>query len=117
MHEICTIIILWVISIRIVYDYNMVNILLTRLFCFRQFEILRVPKERRGRGFHKFAVLKYSQLQSVLPETTLGSNSDWDGFLQLDLNQTTLPFKTADDYVTSPEQGWGPAYLDRQDSV
>ena len=34
-----------------------------------------------------------------MPDATLGSISDWDGFLQLDLNQPELPFKSADEYV------------------
>ena len=41
----------------------------------------------------------YSQLQSILPDTTLGNISDCDRFLQLNLNQPELPFKSADEYV------------------
>ena len=51
------------------------------------------------RAFNQFAVFIYSQLQSILPDETLGSISDWDNFLQLDLSQANLPFKTPDEYV------------------
>ena len=53
--------------------------------------------------FNQFAVFVYSQLQSILPDTALGSISDWSGFLQLNLSQTTLPFKAADDYVLNED--------------
>ena len=38
-----------------------------------------------------------------MPDATLGSVSDWDGFLQLDLNQPELPFKSADEYVLNED--------------
>ena len=51
------------------------------------------------RLFNKFAVFLYSQLQSILPDQTLGSISDWDSYLCLDLDRTDLPFKTAAEFV------------------
>ena len=54
-------------------------------------------------GFNQVSVFIYSQLQSILPFSTLGSISDWDGFLHLDLNQSGLPFKTADEYVQNED--------------
>ena len=38
-----------------------------------------------------------------MPDVTLGNISDWDGFLQLDLNQPELPFKSADEYVLNED--------------
>ena len=51
------------------------------------------------RVFSQFAVFTYSQLQTTLPDETIGNISDWDNFLQLDLNRSDLPFKTTDEYV------------------
>ena len=51
------------------------------------------------RLFNKFAVFLYSQLQSILSDQTLGSISDWDSYLCLDLDRTDLPFKTASEFV------------------
>ena len=51
------------------------------------------------RLLNKFAVLLYSQLQNILPGQTLGSISDWDGYLLLDLDKPDLPFKTASEFV------------------
>ena len=58
------------------------------------------------RLFNQFSVFIYSQLQSILPDSTLGIISDWDGFLQLDLNQFGLPFTTADEYVLNEDFHW-----------
>ena len=55
------------------------------------------------RIFNQFAVFTYSQMQSVLPDSTLGSISDWDNFLQLDLNRVDLPYKTPDEYVLNDD--------------
>ena len=55
------------------------------------------------RLFNLFLVFVYSQLQSILPDVTLGNIFDWDGFLQLDLNQPELPFKSADEYVLNED--------------
>ena len=49
--------------------------------------------------FNKFAVFLYSQLQNILPDQTLGSNSDWNGHVNLDSDQPGLPHKTADEFV------------------
>ena len=51
------------------------------------------------RLFNKFAVFLYCQLQIILPDQTLGSISDWDNYLCLDLDRTDLPFKTAPEFV------------------
>ena len=48
------------------------------------------------RLFNQFTVFIYSQLQNILPDSALGSVSDWDSFLSLNLDSTELPFKTAD---------------------
>ena len=45
----------------------------------------------------------YSQLQSILPDSVLGSISDWDNYLKLDLTQADLPFKSADDFVLNSD--------------
>ena len=49
--------------------------------------------------FNKFAVFLYSQLQNILPDQTLGSISDWDNYLCLDLDWTDLSFKTASEFA------------------
>ena len=51
------------------------------------------------RLLNKFAVFLYSQLQNILPDQTLGSISDWDGYLRLDLDKPDLPCKTASEFV------------------
>ena len=51
------------------------------------------------RLFNQFAVIVYSQLQSILPDSILGSVSDWDSYLKLDLTQPGLPFKSCDEFV------------------
>ena len=55
------------------------------------------------RVFNQFSVFVYSQLQSILPDTTLGNISDWDGFLHLDLNQSPLTFKASNEYVLNED--------------
>ena len=55
------------------------------------------------RAFSQFAVFIYSQLQAILPDQTIGNISDWDTFLQLDLNRSDLPFKTTDEYVLNED--------------
>ena len=45
----------------------------------------------------------YSQLQTILPDSVLGSISDWDSYLNLDLTQADLPFKSADDFVLNSD--------------
>ena len=55
-----------------------------------------------GAGFrliNQFAVFVYSQLQKILRDSFLGSISDWDNYLNLDLTQADLPFKSADYFV------------------
>ena len=57
-------------------------------------------------GFHlfnQFAVFVYSQLQSILPDSVLGSVSDWDSYLKLDLTQPGLPFKSCDEFVLNSD--------------
>ena len=67
------------------------------------FSEVRKGVEGGFRAFNQFAVFIYSQLQSILPDETLGNISDWDNFLQLDLTQDSLPFKTADEYVLNED--------------
>ena len=55
------------------------------------------------RLFNQFAVFIYSQLQNILPDSAFGSVSDWDSLLNLNLDSTELPFKTADDFVLSED--------------
>ena len=38
-----------------------------------------------------------------MPDTSLGSISDWDNFLQLNLDRTDLPYKAPDDYVLNED--------------
>ena len=57
----------------------------------------------RFRLFNQFAVFVYSQLQNILPDSFLGSISDWDKYLNLDLTQPDLPFKSADDFVLNTD--------------
>ena len=50
-----------------------------------------------GAGFrllNQFAVFVYSQLQNILPDNFLGSISDWNSYLKLDIIQPNLPFKS-----------------------
>ena len=51
------------------------------------------------RLFNKFAVFLYSQLQNILPDQILGSITDWENYLCLDLDRTDLRIKTASDFV------------------
>ena len=51
----------------------------------------------------QFAVFTYSQLQTILPVESIGNYSDWDNFLQLDLNRSDLPSKTTDEYVLNED--------------
>ena len=55
------------------------------------------------RAFSQFTILIYSQLQSILPDSSLGNISDWDNFLQLDLDQADLPYTTPDEYVLNED--------------
>ena len=55
------------------------------------------------RASSPFAVFTYSQLQTILPDETIGNISDWDNYLQLDLNRSDLPFKTTDEYVVNED--------------
>ena len=53
--------------------------------------------------FNQFAVFVYSQLQNILPDSVLGNNSDWDFFLSLDLDSTSLPIKTAAEFILNED--------------
>ena len=55
------------------------------------------------RLFNQFAVFTYSQLQNILPDSILGSISDWDSYLALDLDSAELAFKTADQFVLNED--------------
>ena len=55
------------------------------------------------RLFNQFAVFVYSQLQNVLPDSFVGSISDWDSYLYLDLTQPDLPLKSTDDFVLNTD--------------
>ena len=58
-------------------------------------------KQRIEGGFrlyNQFAVFTYSQLHNIFPDGTLGSISNWDGYLHLDLDQADLPFKTSSEF-------------------
>ena len=50
------------------------------------FSELEDQKDSGFRLFNKFAVFLYCQLQNILPDQTLGSFSDWDNYLCLDLD-------------------------------
>ena len=69
--------------------------------CFRQFSFLKV--ERRVEGgfqlFNQFAVFIYSQLQIVLPDSVLGSITDWDSYLIIDLDRADLPYKSPSEFI------------------
>ena len=45
----------------------------------------------------------YSQLQNILPDGVLGSVSNWDTYLGLDLDSTSLPFKSLDEFVLNED--------------
>ena len=53
--------------------------------------------------FNQFAVFVYSQLQNILPDSILGSVSDWDSYLMLDFPQPGLPFKSCDEFVLNSD--------------
>ena len=53
--------------------------------------------------FSQFAVFTYSQLQNILPVGILGSVSDWDTYLGLDLDLASLPFKRLDEFVLNED--------------
>ena len=55
------------------------------------------------RIYNQYAVFVYSQLQAILPDNFLGSISEWDKYLQLDLSQPNLPFKTPDQFVLNSD--------------
>ena len=55
------------------------------------------------RIYNQFAVFIYSQMQNILPDSILGNISEWDSYLNLDLDSTNLPFKTADDFVLNED--------------
>ena len=55
------------------------------------------------RLFNQFTVFAYSQLQSILPDSTLGNISNWDGFLHLDLDSTALPYKSPDEFILNED--------------
>ena len=64
-----------------------------------------VGKQVEGgfRLFNQFAVFTYSQLQNILPDSGLGSISDWDNFLYLDIEQQGLPIKSPDEFVLNED--------------
>ena len=45
----------------------------------------------------------YSQLQNIHPDSALGSISNWDKFLHLGLDDATLPFKTAAEFILNED--------------
>ena len=45
----------------------------------------------------------YTQLQSILPDSILGSVSDWDSYLKLDLSQSNLPFKRHGEFIVNSD--------------
>ena len=55
------------------------------------------------RAFSQFAIFIYCQLQSFLPDSSLGNISDWDNFLRFDLYQADLPYKTPDENVLNKD--------------
>ena len=67
------------------------------------FSELQLQASGGFRLFDQFTVFIYSQLQNILPDSALGSVSNWDKFLQLDLNDTTLPFKTAAEFILNED--------------
>ena len=55
------------------------------------------------RLYSQFAVFTYSQLQSILSDQTLGSISDWDHFLNLNLDEDNLTFKTRSEFLQNKD--------------
>ena len=50
-----------------------------------------------------FATFVYSQLQAILPDPVLGSVSNWDHFLNLDLGDDKLVYKTRAEFLQNPD--------------
>ena len=55
------------------------------------------------RLYSQFAVFVYSQLQAILSDKVLGSVSNWDHFLNLDLNDDKLVFKTRAEFLQNSD--------------
>ena len=74
---------------------------MTSLLCLDNSVISDLETQFDGgfRLFNKFVVFLYSQLLNILPDQSLGSVSDWDNFLYLNLEQPGLPFKTTSEFV------------------
>ena len=77
------------------------------MFCFvsDNSSFAEVQKQVEGgfRLFNQFTVFAYSQLQSILPDSTLGNISNWDGFLHLDLDSAALPYKSPDEFILNED--------------
>ena len=55
------------------------------------------------RIFNQFAVFVYSQSQSILPDSALGSISNWESYLSIDLDQPGFPFKISSDFILNED--------------
>ena len=55
------------------------------------------------RLYSQFAVFVYSQLQSILSDEVLGSVTDWDKFLNLDMDDTNLKFKGRAEFLQNKD--------------
>ena len=74
------------------------------IFCVSDNSAFSETRNQFGSGFrlyNQYAVFVYSQLQNILLDSVLGNISDWERYLSLDLTQTDLPFKTADEFIVN----------------
>ena len=67
------------------------------------FSEVQTGYEAGFRLFNQFAVFVHSELQSILPDNFLGSVSDCDSYLELDLTQPDLPFKSCDEFTLNTD--------------
>ena len=45
----------------------------------------------------------YSQIQNIRPDSTLRNISNWDGYLNMHLDQADLPFRTSSDFIINDD--------------
>ena len=45
----------------------------------------------------------YSQLQNILPDSSLGAITDWDRYISLDFTDPALPFKSPDEFILNED--------------
>ena len=51
------------------------------------------------RIYNQFCVFVYTQMQTIFPTSFLGSISNWDNYIQLNMSEVTLPIKTVDEFL------------------